>query len=102
MNSAWLPAAVLVVATLAMRLAGPLYLGRRKLPERVERVIVLIPPPLLAALVAVQTFSTGQHLVLDQRLIGLGAGAVVVALRGPLPLVVAAAAIATALARALF
>ncbi len=42
----------------------------------VERVADLIPVALLSALVAVQVFAHGQHLVLDARAAGLGVAVV--------------------------
>jgi uncharacterized membrane protein len=49
----------------------------------VARVIDFVPAALLAALVAVQAASHGNHLVLDGRLVGLAVAAVALALRAP-------------------
>ena len=54
---------------------------------------------LLAALVAIQTFSTGQHLVLDVRVVSLGVAIIAVALRAPFLVVVVAASATAALIR---
>jgi len=59
----------------------------------------LLPVALLAALVVVQTFSSGQRLVLDARAVGLGVALAAVLLRAPFIVVVAAATVATALTR---
>ncbi|HEV1998453.1 MAG TPA: AzlD domain-containing protein [Candidatus Dormibacteraeota bacterium] len=61
----------------------------------------LLPVALLAALIATQTFSSGRSLTLDARAVGLGVAAVAVVLRAPFLVVVAAAAITTALMRLL-
>ena len=61
----------------------------------------LIPIALLAALVGTQTFSTGQHLVLDVRAAALAVAIVAVLLRAPFLVVVAAAALTAALLRLL-
>jgi membrane-associated phospholipid phosphatase len=68
--------------------------------ERVQRVVPLIPIALLAALVATQTFSSGQHLVLDVRAAALVVAIAAVALRAPFLVVVAAAAATAAVLRA--
>ncbi|MGA9746986.1 MAG: AzlD domain-containing protein [Nocardioides sp.] len=67
----------------------------------VERVADLLPVALLAALVAVQVFADGPALVLDARLVGLGAAVVALLLRAPFIVVVVAAAAAAALVRLL-
>ena len=59
----------------------------------------LLPVALLAALAAVQTFSTGDHLVLDARVAGVAAAVVALLLRAPFLVVVAVAAATAALLR---
>jgi branched-subunit amino acid transport protein len=65
----------------------------------VERVADLLPVAMLAALIGVQVLADGQELVVDARLLGLGAAAVALLLRAPFIVVVAVAAAVTALAR---
>jgi hypothetical protein len=67
----------------------------------VQRAAVLLPVPLLAALVVVQAFAGDRALELDARAAGLAVGAVLVLLRAPFLLVVVAAAATAALLRAL-
>ena len=63
-------------------------------------MIALLAPALLAALVVTETFAEDDgQLVLDERALGVGAAAVAVALRAPVLLAVALAALVTALAR---
>jgi hypothetical protein len=62
---------------------------------------VLLPIALLAALVAIQTFTHGQRLVVDARAAGLAAAVVALALRAPFLVVVITAAAVTAGLRAL-
>lgn len=75
------------------------------LPDRVldhpvvSRVAGLIPVALLAALVAVQVFSSGSRLILDARLAGLLFAAVALALRAPFLVVVFGAAVVAAVIR---
>lgn len=79
--------------------AGPVLLGGRPLPVRVKSVVALLAPALLAALVATATLGDGQSLVVDARIIGMGAAVAALALRAPTLEVVVAAALAGALAR---
>jgi branched-subunit amino acid transport protein len=67
----------------------------------VERIADLIPVALLAALVAVQVFTTGERLVLDARAVGLGVAVVLLLLRAPFLVVVFGAAATAAALRML-
>ena len=77
------------------------------IPERVldnarlRRLTALLPVALLAALVAVQTFSTGTELQVDARIAGLAAAIIALTLRAPFLVVVLVAAITAAALRAL-
>jgi uncharacterized membrane protein len=83
----------------AVKLAG-LSVPRRILDDpRVRRIAALIPVALLAALIAIQTFSTGHDLVIDARVAGIAAAVVAVRLRAPFIVTVAVAAAVTALVR---
>lgn len=87
------------IGTIVVKAAGPVLLGGRPLPDRLQGVVALLAPALLAALVATAAVSTGNELVLDARIIGLGAAAVAIVLRAPILVVVIVAAGAAALAR---
>jgi hypothetical protein len=65
----------------------------------VRRLAALLPVALLAALIGVQTFSTGQHLVIDARVAGLAVAGVAVWRRWPFLVVVGLAALTTAVVR---
>jgi branched-subunit amino acid transport protein len=67
----------------------------------VARVVDFVPAALLAALVAVQTFASGQDLVVDGRLAGLAVAAVALALRAPFIVVLVLAGAAGALVHVL-
>jgi branched-subunit amino acid transport protein len=66
----------------------------------VARVVDFVPAALLAALVAVQAFTTGRELVVDGRLAGLAVAALALALRAPFIVVLILAGVAGALAHA--
>jgi uncharacterized membrane protein len=99
MSDSWLVVAVVGIGTMAIKASGPVLLGGRPLPPRLQAVVAQLAPALLAALVATATLGTGQQLVADARLIGLGAAAIALTLRAPVLLVVAIAAAAAAIAR---
>jgi branched-subunit amino acid transport protein len=98
-TATWTVVAVVGVATVAIKALGPVLIGGRELPPRILGVVELLAPAVLAALVVVQVFGADRRLVLDERVVGLVAGAVTVALRAPILVVVVAAAAATALVR---
>ena len=99
MSAAWIAVLAVGAATVALKAAGPVLAGGRELPESSSRVVELLAPALLAALVATQAFATDESLVLDERAAGLAAGAVAVLLKAPLLAVVAVAALTAALLR---
>jgi branched-subunit amino acid transport protein len=79
----------------------PLLVGGRELPEALQRAANLLPAALLAALVVVSAVADDAKLVVDERLVGLGAAAVALAYRAPFVVVVVVAAAATAATRLL-
>jgi hypothetical protein len=83
-----------------LKLAGMSLPERVLADRRVRRIGALLPVALLSALVATQTFTTGQELTLDARAAGLAVAAAAVLLRAPFLVVVVGAAGATALVRA--
>jgi branched chain amino acid efflux pump len=97
----WLTIGVLTVATVAIRAAGPVLLGGRDLPGPVQRVIALVAPALLAALIVVETLGApeGGAYELDARVVGVGVAAIALRFGAHTLPVVALAALATALAR---
>jgi hypothetical protein len=91
----WGAIVVAAAGCYALKLAG-LSVPQRVLDDgRVRRIAVLLPVALLAALISVQTFGDG----VDARAAGVGAAGVAVVLRAPFLVVVAAAAVTTALLR---
>jgi branched-subunit amino acid transport protein len=101
MTGTWATVILIGLATFAIKAAGPLLLGGRELPPRLQGMLDHLPPALLAALIVTQALGDEVRLALDPRLLGLAAAAVALAVRAPVLLVLVAATATTALARLL-
>jgi branched-subunit amino acid transport protein len=100
-SDVWIVIAIVGAATIVLKAVGPVLLGGKPLPQHLTGVVALLAPALLAALVVTQVAGGDEEIVLDARLVGLGAAIVTLVLRAPLLVVVASAAAATALVRLL-
>ena len=103
MSEVWTTIIVLTVTTAMIRASGPVLLGGRELPDLGFRMIALLAPALLAALVMAETFTDADgDLELGPQAAGLAAAGGVLAWNraAVLPAIVVAAA-ATAAIRAL-
>ena len=87
------------VGCYALKLAGlsvpPRWLG----DQRLRATASLLPVALLATLVVIQAFSTGQRLMVDARAAAVGVALVAVIARAPFLVVVALAVLTAALLR---
>ncbi|HYN33846.1 MAG TPA: AzlD domain-containing protein [Ilumatobacteraceae bacterium] len=99
MNAATAVLVIMTIGTFALKSAGPLLLGERSLPLRVQRVVDLLPAALLAALALVSTVGDGQQIVIDARLIGLFVAGLALWRRAPFVVVILLASAATAVTR---
>jgi branched-subunit amino acid transport protein len=93
--------AALAIGTYALKSAGPLLLGNRRLPTWFETIVNRLPAALLAALVVTSAFASKGRLVLDARAVGLAAAMLALSRRAGFITVVIVAAATTALARQL-
>ena len=89
------------LVTAAIKAAGPIALGGRELPDWFTRVVVLLAPALLAALVAAAALADGDELALGADTAGVVASGLVVWRTGSIVACVAVAAAVTAGLRAL-
>lgn len=101
MSDALVVLVVLAGGTYVLKAAGPLVLGARRLPARVQTLIDLLPAALLASLAIVSTVGDGRAVVLDARLVGLIVAGVALWRRAPFAIVIVLASAATAAVRAL-
>ena len=99
MSAAWATVVVVGAGTFALKAVGPVGVADRQLPRRIADLLSMVAPAILAALVVTETFAHGRSLVLDARIAGVAAGAVVALARRPLWMVVLAGAAATAAVR---
>jgi branched-subunit amino acid transport protein len=88
------------VAAYGLKALGLVVLGPRALEGPALRLAALLPAALLPALVAVNTFAGDRRLVLDARAVGLAVAIIAAWRRAPFVVVVGAATVATAAARA--
>ena len=98
----WNTVLLAAIIVLALKLVGylvPQSLIEKPTPARISNLLTVA---LLAALIAVQTFATGNQLSLDARVPALLVAAGLFALRVPFVLVILAAALTAALIRFFF
>jgi branched-subunit amino acid transport protein len=100
-SEVWVVIVAVGAATIALKSVGPVLLGGKPLPGHLTGVVALLAPALLAALVVTQAVGGDEEIVVDARLVGLGAAVVALILRAPLLVVVVSAAAATAFVRLL-
>ena len=95
----WLLILVLAVGTVLMKTLGPVLAGGRQPPAALTRVVALVAPAVISALIVTGTFTHGQQLVIDARAAGVGVAAVALWFRVPAVLAMLMAAIVCALLR---
>jgi branched-subunit amino acid transport protein len=101
MSDAWVTIIVLAAVGLAIKSVGPVLMAGRTLPPRVTAVIALLASSLLAALVLTETVAGPDgDITVDARLPGVAVAAGLLAAKRPLIVAVLAAAVTTALVRA--
>jgi branched-subunit amino acid transport protein len=100
-TAVWTSIAVVAVSNVAIKAAGPVFLGGRELPDVLVRVIALLASAILAALVVVGTFSDEGELGVDAQTAGVAVAGVAFLLRVPMLLAVGLGAATAALLRLL-
>jgi branched-subunit amino acid transport protein len=88
------------VVTAVIKAIGPIAFGGRKLPDRVDGVIALLAPALLAALIVTQALADGQRIAIGADTAGVGIAGLVLWRGGSVLTGVAVAALVTAGLRA--
>lgn len=101
MSDIWMVVLLVGAGTVALKAVGPVLLAGRELPRTLSTLLLLLAPALLGALVVTQAVGGDREIVLDERVVGIGAAIVGILLRLPLLAVVVIAAAVTAGVRAL-
>ena len=102
MSDAGLVVVLLGAGTYVLKALGPMYFGnRRELPSKFKTMALLLPTPLIAALVITSTFSSDNSLTFDARIVGVIAAGFALWKKLPFVFVVVFAAFATAMFRLL-
>jgi branched-subunit amino acid transport protein len=96
----WATVLVASLGTYIEKAAGYVLPARLIEGAAIRRLTWLLPVVLLAALVPVQTFASGQALVIDARVVGLVAAIIALLARAPFLVVVVVAAVTAAILRA--
>jgi branched-subunit amino acid transport protein len=96
LSSAWVVVAIVGVVTMVFKAAGPVLLGRRALPPRIQSLVDVLAPVMLIALVVTQTFGGDEEITVDARVAGVGAAVVAIWLRAHVIVAMAVAAAVTA------
>ncbi len=78
---------------------GVVVIGQRKMPDAIQRCLLLIPAAVLSGLIAKDTFTTGHSLGIDARAVGLAVAVLATWRRLPFIVVIVAGVGATALVR---
>ena len=101
MSAPWAAVIAVGAGTVVLKAVGPVGVSGRRLPARVNDLLTMVAPAILAALVVTEAFASGRSLLLDARVAGLAAGVIAILVRAPLWVVVIVGAAATALVRLL-
>ena len=98
--TAWALVGGCATVTFVIKAAGPVALGGRELPDWFRRVVGLLAPALLSALIVTQALADGQELVVGADTAGVAAAGVALWRGVPIVGAVVIAAGVTALLRA--
>ena len=102
MTALWATILAVALANAVIKAAGPILVGDRQMPPKAKAVAALLASALLAALVVTETLGGGGRFAFDAKVVGLAVAALALLLRAPVLVVVALAAVATAVTRAYF
>ena len=101
MSDTWVVVVVVGVVTILFKAAGPVLLGSRQLSGRTLRVVELLAPVMLTALVVTQTVGGDGGIAVDARVAGVGVAGIALWRGVPIVPAMAIAAVVTAALRGL-
>ncbi len=102
MDSKWTVVIASSIIALILKITGYIVPEKYLEKPKIKSITNYVPIVMLSSLVIVQTFSQGQTVVFDTRLLGLVAAFLLLILRAPFIVVVIAAAVVSAVFRYLF
>ena len=100
MSDGWITIIALAVTAALIRASGPLFFGGRPLPGWLQKVIPLLAPALLAALIVTQALADEQEWAIGPDTAGVLAGGLAAWRTGSIVACVVVAAVVTAGLRA--
>ena len=96
MNAFWVATIATSLIAFALKYTGHSIPERWLAHPKIQRINTLIPIALLSALVAVQTFTDKNTVLIDHRLVGVSVAVIALLLKAPFPIVVLSAALTSA------
>lgn len=98
MNPQWIAVIGTSVFAFALKLIGHSVPARWLAHPRIQRINALIPVVLLTALVTINAVTIKTKIIFDHRIAGIAVAVMALALKLPFPVIVAGAAIGSAIA----
>ncbi|CAN5663379.1 MAG: AzlD domain-containing protein [Actinomycetota bacterium] len=99
MSDVWIVVLAVAALTMMFKAAGPVFLGRRRLPRRAQSIVDLVAPVMLTALVVTQAVGGDEEIVVDARIPGVAAAAIAIWRGAPIVVAMFVAALVTAFVR---
>ena len=99
MSDVWIVVLAVAALTMMFKAAGPVFLGRRRLPRRAQSIVDLVAPMMLTALVVTQAVGGDEEIVVDARIPGVAAAAIAIWRGAPIVVAMFVAALMTAFVR---
>ncbi len=97
MSDVWIVVLVVGALTMVFKAAGPVFLGKRRLPAKAQSVVDLFAP--VIALVVTQAVGGDEEIVVDARIPGVAAAAIAIWRGAPVVAAMVVAALVTAFVR---
>jgi uncharacterized membrane protein len=101
MTAVWISIGIVAVINFAIKASGPVLLAGRELPDQLVRIIALLAPAILTALVLVGSISEDGRLKVDEQTAGVAVAGAAMGLRMPMLAAIALGVVTTAALRGL-
>ena len=101
MTAVWVSIGIVAVINFAIKASGPVLLAGRELPDQLLRIIALLAPAILTALVLVGSISEDGRLKVDEQTAGVGIAGAAMGLGVPMLAAIALGVVTAAALRGL-